>query len=203
MDFELVPGRLIGPTHPVFIIAEIGQNHQGNLETAKEMIMKAKQCGADCVKFQKSCLKEKFTKNALERAYHSENSFGSTYGEHKAYLEFSDEEFEILKDFCQNEVKIAMTASAMDDLSVDFLVNLGVPFIKIGSGDSNNMILLQKVAKIIDMVAVISTGMSEISQVQQIYDIFKGSREKSQQLCHFAMYKCIPNRMQRCKLKST
>ena len=56
----------------------------GDLKIAKEMIKKAKACGADCVKFQKSCLQEKFTKNALERPYNSENSFGSTYGEHKA-----------------------------------------------------------------------------------------------------------------------
>jgi len=178
-DLEIAPNCFVGATHPAFIIAEIGQNHQGDIEIAKQMIKAAKASGADCVKFQKSHLSEKFTAKCLNRPYLSPNSFGSTYGEHKAYLEFSDEEFEILKDFCQNEVKIAMTASAMDDLSVDFLVNLGVPFIKIGSGDSNNMILLQKVAKIIDMVAVISTGMSEISQVQQIYDIFKASREKN------------------------
>ena len=97
----------------------------GNLETAKEMIMKAKQCGADCVKFQKSCLKEKFTKNALERPYHSENSFGSTYGEHKEFLEFSSEEYEELKKFSIEKAEIPMTASAMDPNSVDFLVELG------------------------------------------------------------------------------
>ena len=56
----------------------------GDLNIAKEMIVKAKACGADCVKFQKSCLEEKFTKNALKRPYNSENSFGSTYGKHKA-----------------------------------------------------------------------------------------------------------------------
>ena len=57
----------------------------GDLNIAKEMIVKAKACGADCVKFQKSCLEEKFTKNALKRPYNSENSFGSTYGKHKAH----------------------------------------------------------------------------------------------------------------------
>ena len=97
----------------------------GNLETAKEMIMKAKQCGADCVKFQKSCLKEKFTKNALERPYHSENSFGSTYGEHKEFLEFSSEEYDQLKRFSIEKAEIPMTASAMDPNSIDFLVELG------------------------------------------------------------------------------
>ena len=153
----------------------------GDIEIAKQMIIAAKESGADCVKFQKSNLTEKFTRGALNRPYLSSNSFGSTYGEHKAYLEFSNEEFATLKDFCQNEVKIAMTASAMDDLSVDFLANLGVPFIKIGSGDSNNMIILEKVAKIKDMIAVISTGMSDISQVQKIYDIFKESREEKEQ----------------------
>ena len=54
---------------PVFIVAEIGQNHQGCLNTAKKMIVAAKTCGCDCVKFQKSSLKDKFNKAALRRSY--------------------------------------------------------------------------------------------------------------------------------------
>ena len=100
----------------------------GDLNIAKEMIVKAKACGADCVKFQKSCLEEKFTKNALKRPYNSENSFGSTYGEHKEFLEFSTTQYEELRDFSNEEVGIPLTASAMDPKSIDFLVELGKDF---------------------------------------------------------------------------
>ena len=63
------------------------------------MIRAAKESGADCVKFQKSYLPEKFTHGALEKPYISPNSFGATYGEHKNFLEFSETEFKELKDY--------------------------------------------------------------------------------------------------------
>ena len=88
MSFELSPGKWIGKDHPVYIIAEIGQNHQGSVEIAKQLISKAKEIGVDCVKFQKSCLAEKFTQKALKGKYDGPNSWGKTYGEHKEYLEF-------------------------------------------------------------------------------------------------------------------
>lgn len=102
LQFELCPGRMIGDSHPCFIIAEIGQNHQGDIEIAKKMIKMAKvnkggetakislctlllfcpshllssqDCGADCAKFQKSELEFKFSKKALERPYNSKHSF--------------------------------------------------------------------------------------------------------------------------------
>ena len=85
------------------------------------MIRKAKSCGADCVKFQKSNLSEKFNQKALERPYKSQHSFGESYGDHKIHLEFSEEEYIDLQKFCHNEVQISMTASAMDEKSVEFL----------------------------------------------------------------------------------
>ena len=129
-----------------FIIAEIGQNHQGEMDLAKRMIQEAKKRGADCVKFQKSSLNDKFTRSALERSYDSVNSFGPTYGEHKKYLEFSEEQFKELKKFAEDEVGILFSSSAMDEKAADFLLTLNLPFIKIGSGDVNNPFLLEKVS---------------------------------------------------------
>ena len=94
------------------------------MNIAKKLIRAAKSAGADCVKFQKSSLTEKFTKSALERPYDSKNSFGKTYGEHKEFLEFSTDEYIELMRFCENDVNIPMTASAMDPESVDFLENI-------------------------------------------------------------------------------
>ncbi len=141
------------------------------------MIKEAMSSGADCVKFQKSCLVEKFTKKALERPYQSKHSFGSTYGEHKSKLEFTNEQFRELKTFCDSH-KIPMTASAMDPESVDFLaLQLDVPFIKVGSGDVNNHFVLEKLAKLKSTNAVISTGMANLKMINDVYNLFKVHRE--------------------------
>ncbi|XP_060768157.1 sialic acid synthase-like [Neoarius graeffei] len=116
LEFELCPGRKIGGSNPCFIIAEIGQNHQGDVEIAKKMIRMAKSCGADCVKFQKTELEHRFTKRALARPYTSQHSWGSTYGDHKRHLEFSHEQYRELQRFAQ-EVGIFFTASGMDEVS--------------------------------------------------------------------------------------
>ncbi|KAB7494270.1 Sialic acid synthase, partial [Armadillidium nasatum] len=110
---EIAPGRHIGEGLPCFIVAEIGQNHQGDIEIAKTLIRQAKECGADCVKIQKSCLSAKFTASALARPYDSEHSFGETYGEHKANLEFSPDEVKVLQEYA-TEIGLPLTASAMD-----------------------------------------------------------------------------------------
>lgn len=99
----------------VYIIAEIGQNHQGSLETAKLMILEAKKAGCHCVKFQKSDLNAKFTRSALNRSYISDHAWGVTYGEHKEFLEFSREEYHELQKY-SNDIQIDFTASAMDEV---------------------------------------------------------------------------------------
>jgi hypothetical protein len=77
------------------------------------MILEASRAGVDCVKFQKSYLSEKFTKDALLRSYESRNSFGKSYGEHKQFLEFSIEQFRELKEYAEN-LNLIFSASAMD-----------------------------------------------------------------------------------------
>ena len=88
----------------MFVIAEIGQNHQGDLATAKQMITAAGQAGAHCVKFQKSSLEHKFTAAALARPYTGPHSWGDTYGEHKEHLEFSEEQYKELQQHAAQEV---------------------------------------------------------------------------------------------------
>lgn len=161
----------IGIKERCFIIAEIGQNHQGDINLAREMIKIARECGADCVKFQKSHLPSKFNSKALRRPYKCPNSWGNTYGEHKAYLEFSEEEFVQLKQFA-SEVGVLFAASAMDEVSLNFLQSLQVPFIKIGSGDLHNKPLLCKAAKL-HVPLIISTGMSNIDEVVDVYNTVK------------------------------
>ena len=121
-------------------------------------------------------MSDKFTEAALERPYNSVNSFGTTYGEHKRFLEFSHKDYQILQTAAK-DIGIAMTASAMDPVSVDVVSNiLKMPFVKIGSGDANNPILQETVAKHTNINAIISTGMSDKEDVQRIYNLFKTHR---------------------------
>ncbi|NWU95105.1 SIAS synthase, partial [Upupa epops] len=170
-EFELCPGRRVGGDQPCFIIAEIGQNHQGDLAIAKCMIRMAKDCGADCAKFQKSELEYKFNKKALERPYTSKHSWGKTYGEHKRHLEFSHEQYRELKKYAE-DIGIFFTASGMDEMAVEFLHELDVPFFKVGSGDTNNFPYLEKTAKK-GRPMVISSGMQSMNTMQQVYQIVK------------------------------
>ncbi|XP_021708176.1 sialic acid synthase [Aedes aegypti] len=167
-----ISGKIVSNNGPVLIVAEIGQNHQGSVPIAKEMILKAKEIGVDCVKFQKSDLASKFTRKALERPYDGPNSWGGTYGEHKMHLEFSIDEYKDLQKFC-SDIGILFTASAMDPVSFQQLVDLKVPFIKIGSGDADNLPMLRQAA-LVDMPLVVSTGMQSWVQVQLIRKILSG-----------------------------
>ncbi|XP_029102961.1 sialic acid synthase-like [Scleropages formosus] len=171
LQFELCPGRMIGGTSPCFIIAEIGQNHQGDVEIAKKMIRMAKECGADCAKFQKSELEFKFNKRALERPYTSKNSWGATYGEHKRHLEFSHEQYRELQKYAE-EVGIFFTASGMDEMAVEFLHELNVPFFKVGSGDTNNFPFLEKTAQK-GRPMVVSSGMQSMETMRRVYRTVK------------------------------
>ncbi|KAM7364340.1 N-acetylneuraminic acid synthase [Cochliomyia hominivorax] len=166
----------------VYFIAEIGQNHQGNIELAKQMILEAKKIGCNCVKFQKSCLEAKFTMSALSRPYESEHSWGKTYGEHKNYLEFNIQQYQELQSYCR-KINIDFTASAMDEISLQQLDELKVPFIKIGSGDANNFLLLQKAAKL-SCPLVISTGMQTMETIERITDIMKKAEKTNYALLH-------------------
>ena len=83
-----------------YIIAEIGHNHQGDLEIALKMIKIAASCGVQAVKFQKRNNKALFTKEYYNKPYDNENSYGLTYGEHREFLEFGMDEYILLKITC-------------------------------------------------------------------------------------------------------
>ena len=85
MEIKLNNGRLIGDGHPAYIIAEIGINHNGNIDIARELIDKASIIGIDAVKFQKRTINEMYREDFLKMPYKKDNSFGDTYGSHKQF----------------------------------------------------------------------------------------------------------------------
>ena len=132
-------------------------------------------------------LVDKFTLEALERQYDSIHSFGTSYGDHKRFLEFSIQQYQDLQEFAKG-VGIAMIASAMDPVSVDVVIDtLKMPFVKVGSGDANNPILLEKVSKQTSTTAIISTGMSDMDDVHRIYKQFKKNRPQN----NFVLLHCV------------
>src|ERR687887_1392070 len=89
----------ISDTSPCFVIAEIGHNHQGSLETAKRMFAAAKEAGASAVKLQKRHNRTLFTEAFYNKPYDNPNSFGPTYGQHREALEFGRDEYLELKAY--------------------------------------------------------------------------------------------------------
>lgn len=151
-----------------YVIAEIGHNHQGDLEKAKELFKTAKDCGVNAVKLQKRDNKTLFTKAAYNRPYDNRNSFGATYGEHREHLEFGRREYVELQQYAK-ELGLTMFATAFDILSVDFLAELDMPVYKMASGDLKNTPLLKHVAKI-GRPMIVSTGGGSMEDVRRAYD---------------------------------
>ena len=171
-----IDGRVIQESGPAYIIAEIGHNHQGNLETAKKMFSKAKNCGADAVKLQKRDNRLLYTKTMYNKPYDHENSFGKTYGEHRAALEFGREEYKELKNYSQS-IGINMFATAFDFASADFLEELEISAYKIASGDLKNIPLLKYVANF-GKPMIVSTGGATMEDVQRAYDAIMPINQK-------------------------
>jgi N-acetylneuraminate synthase/sialic acid synthase len=151
-----------------YVIAEIGHNHQGSLDKAKEMFRAAKDCGVDAVKLQKRSNRTLYTRVMYDSPYDNENSFGSTYGEHREALEFGWDAYVELKRYA-GEIGVGFFATAFDFESADFLEKLAMPAYKIASGDLNNLPLIAHVARFGKPV-VVSTGGGAIDDVQRVYD---------------------------------
>jgi sialic acid synthase len=151
-----------------YVIAEIGHNHQGSLEKAKQLFKAAAECGVNAVKLQKRHNKTLFTKAAYYKPYDNENSFGLTYGEHREALEFGREEYVELQAYAK-ELGVTLFATAFDRISADFLIELDMPIFKIASGDLKNTPLLKYIAQF-GKPMIISTGGATMEDVQRAYD---------------------------------
>jgi len=163
-----IDGTDIQDDRQCYIIAEIGNNHQGKLETALEMFRVAKECGADAVKLQKRDNRSLYTKTGYNKPYDHENSFGKTYGEHREFLEFGWSEYRELMDYGK-EIGVTVVATAFDLPSADFLAKLDVPAFKVASGDLKNIPLLTHIAAY-GKPMVISTGGGCMDDVNRAYD---------------------------------
>ena len=167
------PNLIIDQSHinqdsECYVIAEIGCNHQGEIEKAKSIITKAKQAGANAVKLQKRNNKKLFTKSMFDMPYINENSFGKTYGEHREFLELDKSEYIELQKHAK-DLGITLFATPFDFESVDFLADLNMPAYKIASGDITNIPLIEHVANL-GKPLLVSTGGATLDDVKRAYD---------------------------------
>ncbi|KKO54972.1 N-acetylneuraminate synthase [Paenibacillus sp. DMB20] len=160
--------------HSAYIIAEIGVNHNGSLQRAKECIDQAAACGADAVKFQTFKSEKLVTKQARKAAYQTENTRSSeSQLEMLRQLELSFGDFISLKEYCK-EKNIDFLSTPFDEESADFLNRIEVDAFKIGSGDMNNLPFLEKIDRYGRLV-ILSTGMADLKEVELSLSVFKES----------------------------
>jgi sialic acid synthase len=164
-----IDGFAIDDGSDCYVVAEIGHNHQGSVDQAKELIRAAAACGANAVKTQKRSNRSLYTRAFFDKPYENENSFGATYGEHREALEFGRDEYLELIRFA-DEVGITFFATAFDFESADFLAELDMPAYKIASGDLTNTPLLRHVAEIGKPV-IFSTGGGRLDDVVRAYEV--------------------------------
>ncbi len=169
---------------PSFIIAEAGVNHNGKLSTAYKLVESAKECGADAIKFQTFRAEALVLKDAPQAQYQKKYAKRKNQFEMLKELELSFSDFEKIKDRC-DKVGISFLSTPFDVESANFLGELGVDAFKIGSGDFNNILLLEEVIKF-GKPLILSTGMADEKEVKRVVFYLK-----SKKFNDFALLHCV------------
>jgi len=180
-EFTIGTHRIADDT-PAYVLGEIGHNHQGSFETARKLIQSCALAGADGVKLQKRDVDTLYSRDMLNAPYDNENSFGKTYGEHRRALEFG------MKDYlgCRTVAQAAgvdFLATAFDERSADFLVEIGVPALKIASSGCTDGFLLRHV-RTLGVPVILSTGGTCVDEIDEAVSILDGG------LMPFALLHC-------------
>jgi len=186
-EFIEISGRRVGPGYPVFVIAEAGVNHNGDLDLALRLVDAAVAAKADAVKFQTFVAENLVSINAPKAEYQKQNA-GQEESQFEMLkrLELSVEEFRGVKAHCEAN-NIIFMSTPFDTSSLNLLVELGVPAFKISSGDLTNLPFLADVGKKQKPV-ILSTGMSDMSEVREAVGALRGAGNEQIALLH-----CVSN----------
>ncbi len=164
----------------LFLIAEVGINHNGDMKIAKQLINAAAEAGFDAVKFQKRTIEEVYTKEFLDSP--RESPWGSTQRAQKNGLEFSKEQYVEISEYCKSK-NIQWSASAWDIHAQEFINNFDCSFNKVASPMLGHIPLLKLIASI-GKKTYISTGMSTLDEIDRVVDIFRSAS------CDFELMHC-------------
>lgn len=160
-----IQDKRIADNSDCFIIAEAGVNHNGDLKLALRLIEEAKAAGADCIKFQTFSTDYCESQYSLKPTYFRGRDSNQTKLDFSRSLEFNKEEFKILKDYC-DELDIIFLSMAADIPSLEILLEIGTPAIKIGSSDTLNFPLFKYIGQT-KLPVIYSTGISSLEDVEQ------------------------------------
>lgn len=167
-----INGWRIADDLPCYVIAELGHNHGGSVAVAKRLITAAARAGAHAVKFQKRDNATLYSDALLRQPYDHEHSYGATYGEHRAALEFDADQYAA----CQQTARalgVACFATAFDESSADFLMSRKMPAIKIASGGLTDTALLTHVGRL-GVPVIVSTGGGDWADVDAAVNLLTG-----------------------------
>ena len=170
-----------------FVIAEVGCNHMGQMEIAKDLIETAAHfCKADAIKFQKRCPRELLTPEQYNAPHpNPHNSYGATYGEHREFLEFDVEQHKQLKKWCE-EAGIIYSTSVWDLTSAKEIASLNPIFIKIPSACNTHYEMLQWLCDNYEGEIQLSFGMTTHDEEEEIVKLF----EKNGRAKDLVLYNC-------------
>lgn len=157
----------VGEGEPCFVVAEIGINHNGSMDTARKLISAAALAGCQAVKFQKRTVEVVFTREELARP--RETPFGSTNGDLKFGLELGYDAYRAIDDYCKTH-QMLWFASCWDEASVDFIEQFDPPCYKIGSASLTDDNLLRHHRRY-GRPIILSTGMSSLAQIDQAVEV--------------------------------
>ena len=169
------------------IIAEIGCNHKGDIQIAKELIKVAKTfCKADIVKFQKRNNKELLSNEQYDAPHpNPENSYGKNYGDHREFLEFNLDQFSEIKNYCE-KLEIDWSSSVWDLSSAKKISSLKPKLIKVPSACNNNYKMLEWLCENFEGDIHVSTGMTTKKEIEDLVCFFE-SKKKNENL---VLYSC-------------
>lgn len=165
-----IDGNKIGSSCPCYIVAEIGINHNGELNLAKKLIDAAVNSGADAVKFQKRDIESLYTQQVLENP-NLENQGTEILIDVLREVEFNEQEYVELINYCKDK-KITFLSTAWDIPSVDFLEKIRVPAYKVASADMTNFPLIKYISKT-KKPMIISSGMSMMDEIEKTVNFVK------------------------------
>jgi N-acetylneuraminate synthase len=173
--------RKVGDAQPVYMIAEIGINHNGSIDVAKRLLDATFASFWDCAKFQKrdpdTCVPEE------QKGVMRQTPWGEmTYLEYKKRVEFSFKEYSVINEYCAKK-PLVWTASAWDVKSLDFLLKFNVPFVKIASACLTDHDLIIEAARS-KVPVVLSTGMSEIEEIDKAVELLEENGDGDYILMH-------------------
>lgn len=175
------------PYKKPIVVAEIGCNHKGDMDIARELILLAHQCNATYAKFQKRNPRELLTEEQYNAPHPNQmHAYGATYGEHREYLEFTLEQHAELKRFCE-ETGIGYATSVWDVSSAREIVSLKPDYVKIPSACNNNLDLLTFLRDNFEGETHVSFGMTTHSEEEDVVNLFESTGSAKDKL---VIYSC-------------